>query len=146
MVRDSKAEMEEKGGGVDAKGGSWYKRHFKESKWKVFGNFGWEFLLGWRMKWGKRIKRRKEIKEKKNKKWVVRASLQKLERRGSKRQRRRVARFGSGYFLQEDIGHLKPNNIAWGDLFEYGKCKLCIFFIYLVHSLLIFRNNLLIYM
>ena len=36
MVGDSKAKGEEKGAGVDAEGGSWYKRHFRERKEKVF--------------------------------------------------------------------------------------------------------------
>ena len=36
MVGDSKAKGEEKGGGADAEGGSWYKRHSRERKEEVF--------------------------------------------------------------------------------------------------------------
>ena len=40
---------------------------------EVFGNFGWEFLLGGRMKWGERIQRRgekKRIKKKTRNEWL----------------------------------------------------------------------------
>ena len=46
-MRDSKADGEEKGGGVDAKEGSWYKRHFRKSVSIGF----WLFLVG-RFCWG----------------------------------------------------------------------------------------------
>ena len=42
---DSKAEGEEEWGGADDEGDFWYKRHFRESKEKVFEILGRETLL-----------------------------------------------------------------------------------------------------
>ena len=54
MVGDSKAEGEEKWGGADAEGGSWYKRIFQRVwKRKSFWNSGWGYSTKGRLKvWG----------------------------------------------------------------------------------------------
>ena len=148
MVGDSKSLRRRQIRWCECWGGQASIKGISKRVWMRFlGILGGSFYWGDEWKGGKNSeKRREKKKKKKNKKWVVRVGLQKLERWGSKKQWRRVARFGFGYFLQEDTTHLKPSNIVWGDLSRYGNYNLHVFFIYLVHSLLISGNNLLIYM